>query len=227
MIPKIVHYCWLSGDPIPEKLQVCMDTWRKFLPDYEFILWDLKRFDISQSLWVKQAYEVKKYAFAADYIRLYAVYHFGGIYMDMDVEVCKSFDPLLTHEYILGYETETGIEAGIFGGEKGAGWLKKCLDYYEHRTFIKGNSEYDVKTLPKIMFDILSEERRYFNILPSDYLTAKSYQSGKIYKTENTYTIHHFAGSWATPKQKLYRFVRKFAGEKFARFCSNMYKLLS
>ena len=108
MIPKVIHYCWLSGDPIPEKLQRCMDSWKKFLPDYEFVLWDLERFDIKTSQWVKEAFEARKYAFAADYIRLYAVYNYGGIYMDMDVEVVRPFDDLLASPYILGLESEKG-----------------------------------------------------------------------------------------------------------------------
>ena len=117
MIPKVIHYCWLSGDPIPEKLQRCMDSWKKFLPDYEFVLWDLERFDIKTSQWVKEAFEARKYAFAADYIRLYAVYNYGGVYMDMDVEVVRPFDDLLASPYILGLESEKGVEAGVFGAE--------------------------------------------------------------------------------------------------------------
>ena len=130
MIPKLIHYCWLSGDPIPENLQKCMNSWKKYLPDYEFILWDRNRFDINSTLWTKQAFEAKKYAFAADYIRLYAVYTYGGIYMDMDVEVLKSFNALLSSPYILGLETDNGIEAGIFGAEKQTPFLKDCLNYY-------------------------------------------------------------------------------------------------
>ena len=114
MIPKIIHYCWLSNDPIPEKLQEYMKSWKEKLPDYEFKLWNFDCFDINSSQWVKEAFEAKKYAFAADYIRLYAVYNYGGIYMDMDVEVIKSFNPLLNNDYLLGYENQIGIEAGIF-----------------------------------------------------------------------------------------------------------------
>ena len=83
MIPKIIHYCWLSNNPIPSKLQEYMESWKKQLPDYEFILWNFERFDINSSIWVKQAFEAKKYAFAADYIRLFAVYHYGGIWIWM------------------------------------------------------------------------------------------------------------------------------------------------
>lgn len=198
MIPKIIHYCWLSGDPIPEELKNCMDSWKKHLPDYEFMLWNLERFDIHQTLWTQQAFAAKKYAFAADYIRLYAVYTYGGIYMDMDVEVVKSFNHLLSASYILGYETDYGIEAGVFGGEKNALWLKKCLEYYNNRNFVKPDGKFDTKPLPNIMFDCLGEERRKFNIYPNDYFTAKSYDTGVVTKTNNTYSIHHFAGSWVS-----------------------------
>ena len=93
MIPKRIHLCWLSGDPYPAKIGKCLASWKKHLPDYEVVLWDTKRFDLESSPWVKQAFEAKKYAFAADYIRFYALYNYGGIYLDSDVEVLRSFDP--------------------------------------------------------------------------------------------------------------------------------------
>ena len=101
MIPKIIHYCWLSNDPIPENLQSYLKTWKEKLPDYEFILWNFNRFEKSSSKWVAQAFDNKKYAFAADYIRLFAVYNFGGFYLDMDIQVLKSFDDLLNNEICL------------------------------------------------------------------------------------------------------------------------------
>lgn len=230
MIPKLIHYCWLSGDPIPENLQKCMDSWKKHLPDYEFVLWDRDRFDINSTLWTKQAFEAKKYAFAADYIRLYAVYNYGGIYMDMDVEVLKSFNGLLNSPYILGIETEQGIEAGIFGAEKHTPFLKDCLNYYDNRSFILQDGTHDKKVLPKIMYETLSlhhliKNRKKIEIENSpntiyvfspDFLTAKSYETGKIHITKNTYTIHHFAGSWFSKKERItggfvkgiYRFIR-------------------
>ena len=230
MIPKIIHYCWLSGDPIPENLQKCMNSWKKFLPDYEFILWDRNRFDINSTLWTKQAFEAKKYAFAADYIRLYAVYNYGGIYMDMDVEVVKSFNELLSSPYIWGMEAEKGIEAGVFGAEQHALFLKDCLNYYNNRPFILQDGTYDRKVLPVIIFErftlkytIKKREKKEIEsnsstiyVFPPDFLTAKSYETGKIHVTKNTYTIHHFAGSWFSKKEKItggivkgiYRFIR-------------------
>ncbi|MBM6866531.1 glycosyl transferase [Bacteroides caecigallinarum] len=213
MIPKIIHYCWLSGDLIPEKLEKCMKSWKEKLPDYEFILWDKNRFNINSILWTKQAYEAKKYAFAADYIRLYAVYTYGGIYLDMDVEVLKSFNNLLERKYILGFEGKEGIEAGIFGAEKNADWVKSCLDYYNGKSFITKSGAYDIRPLPSIMYEIISKRYKDLNLLPFDFLTAKSYKTGKITVTENTVTIHHFAGSWVSKKdrmmEKVYGFVEK------------------
>src|SRR5690606_40794226 len=101
MIPKKIHFCWLSGDEYPDLIKKCVNTWKEKLPDYEFILWDTNRFDLDSNIWVKQAFETKKYAFAADYIRLYAVYNYGGIYLDTDVEVIKSFEDLLDLPYFI------------------------------------------------------------------------------------------------------------------------------
>ena len=90
MIPKIIHFCWMSGDAYPEKIKKCIESWKQKLPDYEIWLWDTNRFDINQSIWVKEAFEAKRYAFCADYIRCYALYNYGGVYLDSDVEVLKS-----------------------------------------------------------------------------------------------------------------------------------------
>lgn len=216
MIPKIIHYCWLSSNPFPDKLQEYMNTWKKNLPDYEFVLWDTNRFNINSCLWTKQAFENKKYAFAADYIRLYAVYHYGGIYLDMDVEVIKSFNPLLSQNTILGMEIENGIEAGIFGAEKHAKWLKDCLEYYKDRPFILPDGQLDMRPLPTIMYEITKKYiyRGEIPVLTKEYFTAKSCKTGKITCTDNTYTIHHFAGSWLTPWMKIKANLSSRLGKK-------------
>lgn len=219
MIPKIIHYCWLSNDPIPSKMQTYMDSWKEMLPEYEFVLWDTRRFDVNSIPWVSEAFKVRKYAFAADYIRLYAVYHYGGIYMDMDVEVVKPFSSeLLASNYLVGYESSDytiGIEAGIFGGEQGAEWLGDCLKYYEGRHFIKSDGSFDVLPLPRIIWKVLKNkyiDTKMINPLPSDYLTAKCFDNGKIRKTSNTYTIHHFEGSWFTLSQRIKKIIIRLLG---------------
>lgn len=202
-IPKIIHYCWLSGDPIPEDLEKCMESWKEKLPDYEFMLWNFERFDKNSSAWVQQAFDNKKYAFAADYIRLYAVYNYGGIYMDMDIEVLKPFDDLLNQKIMIAYENpeQSGIEAGCFGAEKGDKFVGDCLSHYKNRNFIKSDGGFDTQTLPVIMESYLPQNP---DVKPFGwhYFTNKSYKTGKVQPLESSYAIHHFAGSWLDNLQK-------------------------
>ena len=224
MIPKIIHYCWLSNDLIPKDLKKYMKSWKEKLYDYEFILWDLNRFDLNRSLWVKQAFEAKKYAFAADYIRLYAVYNYGGIYMDMDVEVIKSFNDLLRNDYILGYEAAKGLEAGVFGAPKKAPWVKEVLEYYTSKEFALPNGLYNDTPLPIIMDEVLNADyitNKKIVPLPTDFLTAKSYKTGKITITPNTYTIHHFAGSWKSWDEKMKIIIARIIGTKLTHILGN------
>lgn len=216
MIPKIIHYCWLSNDPIPKELTHYMNSWKKHLPDYTFILWNFDRFDKKSSQWVQEAFDHKKYAFAADYIRLYALYHYGGIYLDMDVEVLKSFTPFLSLNTMIGFEHgNNGLEMATLGTEKNAAWIESCLKYYEGRSFIKKDGSLDTTTLPYIIFntckkngyqlklinsieEALSVQNK--NVIPvfsSDFFSPKqSFKSDKINITMNTVSIHHFAGTW-------------------------------
>ena len=212
MIPKKIHYCWLSNDPMPENLLKCIESWRKFLPDYELIKWDLERFPLSKNYWVKEAYENKKYAFAADYIRLYALATEGGIYLDSDVEVLKSFDNLLEYPYFICKENSPqGIEAAIIGAEKETPWVMECLKYYKDKHFIDKNGNLQTAVLPSILkkcilnkFEIIHissidnfiKEKKVVCVLPMDYFSPKNYVTKKIVITKNTYTIHHFAGTW-------------------------------
>ena len=214
MIPKIIHYCWLSNDPYPEELQKCMDTWKKKLPDYEFILWNFERFDKSSSKWVEQAFDKKKYAFAADYIRLFAVYNYGGIYMDMDIEVLRSFDDLLDSELMMAYENDeqNGIEAGCFGASKNNSIIKECLDYYTNRNFVKEDGSFDILPLPKIMIQTTSKYPE-LTIRDRYTFTCKSYYTGEITTKNYSYAIHNFAGSW----------LRK-DDEEFKTIIQNIYK---
>ena len=151
MIPKVIHYCWLSGDPYPEIIQRCIDSWKDKLPDYQFVLWDKNKFDINSHIWVKQAYESRKFAFAADYIRLYALYYYGGIYLDTDVEVLTSFDNLLNRNYFIGLDSQSKLEAAIIGSEAKSDWILACLKYYDNRKFY-GDKNISVADFSKLGF---------------------------------------------------------------------------
>lgn len=221
MIPKIIHYCWLSDDPIPTSLQSYMQSWKEMLPDYKFTHWSFKNFDKSSSQWVSEAFDNKKYAFAADYIRLYALYNYGGIYLDMDVEVVKSFNKFLSLTTMLCFENTNyeSLEVAAFGAEKGSEWVKDCLDYYADRRFVKKDGSFDTKSLPTIVKECLTEKgyiikkvstveeaqnlsKKEIPVFPYHFFSPKSYLTGKIKVNSNTYSIHHFAGSWLTPWQQ-------------------------
>lgn len=222
MIPKIIHYCWLSNDPVPEELQRYMKSWKKYLPDYEFIKWDFSRFDINSSIWVKEAFENKKYAFAADYIRMYALYTMGGIYLDMDVEVLKPYDDLLNYNYFMCYEnSEHKVpEVAAFGTCKGSEWVNKILQYYNNRHFVNDDGSLQMTPLPLVAKNVLSDNGVVFKeiqsagdysninekelaILPCDFFSPKSYTTGKLKITNNTYSIHRFSGSWLPWEQRI------------------------
>lgn len=217
MIPKKIHYCWLSGDAYPEKIEECINSWKKKLPDYEFILWSKDIFDIETSIWVKEAFLKKKYAFAADYIRFYALYNYGGIYLDSDVEVLRTFDDLLDLPYFIGFDSSNSFEAAVMASEPGNLWVKLCLEYYNNRHFLQSDGSFDVKVLPLIMKEEI--EKRYviapltnfhfkyvsdkcIYVYPYTFFSPKRHDTGDVNVESYTYTIHHYAMSWIPYRMK-------------------------
>lgn len=215
MIPRIIHYCWLSKDPIPEPLQKCMDSWKANLSDYEFVHWNFERFPRGTSKWVDEAFEHKKYAFAADYIRLFALYNYGGIYLDTDVEVVKDFAPFLSLNTMMCWQNQqAGLEVAAFGVEKHSRWVKDCLDYYNGRKFVKEDGTFNMKPLPTVIESFLKDNKFVLRdvrsvdeakevescmeipVFPCTFFSPKSYKNGEMLTSKNTYSIHHFAGSW-------------------------------
>jgi mannosyltransferase OCH1-like enzyme len=223
---------------MPAAYKRCIETWTEKLTGYEFVLWDTRRFDIDSVLWVKQAFEVGLYACAADYIRLYAVYTTGGIYLDTDIEAVKPFDGLLDSDLMLAYENHRceNIEAGCFGAQKGHPFIKKCMEYYENTPF------FDPAKLPEIMKLDRSERHEFINpvlapelmrsvlkkyfadknykVYSNDYFTAKNVMTGEIEKTENTFTVHHFGAQYHTDKWRAFRereqrILKKFGEDAF------------
>lgn len=223
MIPKKIHYCWLSGDPLPLDIKKYINDWKKILPDYEIILWDSNKFEIDSVRWVKEAYETKKYAFAADYIRFYALYNYGGIYLDSDVEVLKKFDDLLNLNTFMGFEY-TGIpEAAVIGAEKGSDWVKDCLDWYKDKSFYGSDGKMRQVVVPFLIQKVVEEKYNTIlsdkgkiidftdniKIFPYKYFSPKNFYSGKIRRYPETYTIHHSMASWVKEGLKT-KFLRIF-----------------
>ena len=238
MIPKKIHYCWFGGKELPEDVKSYIETWKKYCPDYEIIEWNENNFDVTQNQYCKEAYEAKKWAFVSDYARFWILYKYGGIYFDTDVEVVRPLDDLLQYNWFSGFESEDRIQTGTMG----AGWnstvIKIFLDNYNERHFIKDDGSFDLTTNVEVMTKLLKEKykvqlnntRQIFDnnslLLPFDYLCAKSFFTGEISKTENTYTIHHFKGTWRTKndikKDKVRKILVKCFGESFVKLLFKM-----
>lgn len=206
MIPKVIHYVWFGGGSLGEKEKYCIESWKKHLPDYDIVRWDESNFDININPYCKEAYEEKKWAFASDFARLWVLVHFGGIYMDTDVEVLKPLDSFLGHKAFSGFETPKDIPTGIMACEKEFPLFKELLSGYDERHFIKNDGTYDLTTnVVAITQYCLNHGLRLdnsyqvvndFALYPNDYFCPKSYRTGEILLTERTCTIHHFNSSW-------------------------------
>lgn len=235
MIPKIIHFCWLSNGAFPEDIAKYMATWRKILPDYQLIHWNFDRFPRGKSNWVDESFGSHKYAFAADYIRCYALYNYGGIYLDCDVEVLKSFDSLLHLPYFMGYENGSGcIEAAIMGSEPGNPILKHILDYFDSHSFVCKDGRLDTTSLPRRMMAAIPEcglkiveidspedfnfDPKCVSVLPFDYFSPIHLEHKRLESTSRTITIHRFAASWQTGWHNFKERIKRMVGADFTEW---------
>lgn len=215
MIPKIIHYCWLSEEPYPKDIEYCISTWKEKLPDYQFICWNTKNFDVNYLAYTKEAFQAKKWAFVSDYIRLYALYTYGGIYLDSDIEVIKKFDDLLENKAFTCFENNDWVAAWIFGSEQGNPLFKEFMEEYNDRHFILEDGSYDMTPNPKPITKRLikyglklnneKQELEYITIYPMDYFCPFNPMRvpRKIF-SENTYANHHFSGAWKSEEERYY-----------------------
>lgn len=229
MIPKIIHFCWLSGSEYPELIEKCICSWKEKLSDYEIICWDTSRFDIDSCRYTKEAFAEKKYAFASDYIRLYALYHFGGIYLDSDIEVMKSFDDLLHLKAFTCFQKmSTTLSPWIIGCEKGNPIIKEFLDYYEGRSFYDKNGKMDLTPNPYPFTRIcrehgllLKDENQNLDsitVFSHDYFCPYSPSNGQLEITDNTYAIHYFNAEWMSEEQKKRRKKKQEVTKKYGKY---------
>lgn len=227
MIPKTIHYCWFGRGQKPEQAIKCIDSWKKYLPDYQLKEWNEDNFDITQNQYVREAYENRKFAFVTDYVRLYALFHEGGVYMDTDVETLGNYDAFLHHHAFSGFETDGNVPTGMMAAEKGSVWAKELLEQYNDRLFVQPDGSFDMTTnthvITKYMIDkglVLNNTYQDFpglcTMYPADYFCPKDHRTGKIHRTKNTVCIHHFAGSWL--QHKWYQDLRHSLKVLFVRF---------
>ena len=226
MIPKIIHYVWLGKAPLPNDMQRCMDSWKKWMPEYQLMKWDDDAIKEIDSDFMHEALEENKWAFASDVVRLYAIYKYGGIYMDTDVMVYRSFDPLLHNKAFIGRENsmhqigktmEVYLTTCCFGAEPGNPFIKRCLDYYEGRHFITSwNQSLPIElrldlTLNSKLFCILAKDWGFNASVLADYVQHCIDDVLTIYpqrffdatqETADMYTRHLALGTWREGKRK-------------------------
>ena len=215
MIPKTIHYCWFGRNPKPKLALKCIESWKRFCPDYEIMEWNEDNFDLSCNPFVEEAYSTKKWAFVTDYVRLWAIYSMGGVYMDTDVELVNPIDSFLHHQAFSGFESPQHVPTGLMGGEKNHPVYGELLRYYDDRHFIRSDGELDVTTNTKIITSMMKakgllcdntyQEIDGFAFYPTEFFCPKDPSTGIIAATKNTHAIHHFDASWVPPDQKKLR----------------------
>lgn len=213
MIPKIIHYCWFGRGEMPELAKMCIASWHKCMPDWEYKLWNEDNFDVTSVPYVKEAYEALKFAFVTDYVRLWALFTEGGVYMDTDVETLKSYDDLLHLTAFTGYEGSKSRPpvTGTMASEAGGEWVKEQLDDYEGAHFLTSDGTLDMTSntqrISKIMRDngfVQDGTYRVYkdlHVFPCEYFCPRL-TSGEVVISEKTYCDHHFMGSWNNKKVK-------------------------
>lgn len=223
MIPKVIHYCWFSGEKPNRFIRNCVKTWQKAMPDYKIKLWDHNTFDFDKVKFVKGAFKARKWAFVADYVRLYALYTEGGIYLDSDVKVFKRFDDFLHNSFFIGTEPlgdgSVELESAIMGSEPGHPFIKDCLDFYNHwdkdpDEWQQSNWREKVKSCPAIMSKIM--ENYGYNYENKDQVLEQRIQIysrkwfGHCFGTDPSdyYAIHYFNASWLKNHGKIFEYCK-------------------
>jgi hypothetical protein len=235
MIPKIIHYCWFGKNPLPTLALKCIDSWKKYCEEFEIIEWNENNFDITINKYSKEAYESKKWAFVSDVARLYAVYNYGGIYFDVDVEVIKSLDEFLNNNMFIGFENPARLASGLgFGAEKNFYLVKKMLDIYNETSFLNSDGTFNITPCPIYNTKIIKQEgfaidntkqtKNGITIYPMEYLCPKDWETGDTNITINTHTIHHYVASWWSNEQKQQYEVNKRFQVIKKRFLSANYQ---
>lgn len=233
MIPKIIHYCWFGEAEKSELHMKCIESWKKNLPDYEIVEWNEKNFNVNEILYVKQAYENKKYAFVSDYVRLYALYNYGGIYFDLDVEVKKNLDCFLGYQCIFSFESVNMIASAVIFASPYSPIIKDWMESYKDRKFFTGN-RFDLTTnvykitelLNEYGFSMNGETQVINNICVFEKTYFCPYGIGDDINSINkeSYTVHWCEGSWFDKKKQRKLFlicvIKKLIGTQ------NYYRIL-
>ena len=218
MIPKIIHYIWFGGKPFPDKVQKCINSWKKFLPEYKLMLWNEDTFDVNSVEFTKQAYANKKWAFVSDYVRVYALHKYGGWYLDTDVEILKPVDSFENHRVVLGTDSNGALTA-LMASEQGHSYWKEALDLYHNMSFVNADGSFNTTVNNIYLQDLLrnygySVENSYQElrdgivVYPDEYFHVADHEKGTMHKTANSYAIHWHTLLWTSEMHHLNRWLR-------------------
>ncbi|WP_455720066.1 glycosyltransferase family 32 protein [Agathobacter sp.] len=229
-IPKIIHYCWFGGNPMPEEYKEYIESWKKYMPEYEIKEWNETNFNFDNCDYAKEAYEAKKWAFVSDYARFKILYENGGIYFDTDVEIINSLDHIVSQGSFMGIEkfgekNKAGIAPGLgLGCNPGLGLYREILEHYKQIHFLNEDGTYNLCTVVQYVTSILKkhgfvEENKLqkianITIYPADVFGPMDCETGKINITNNTVSIHHYAASWADDTTKFKKKIQSIIGPK-------------
>ncbi len=214
MIPKIIHYCWFGNNPLPDKVKKCMESWKKFCPDYKIMRWDESNYDYNKNQYISDAYKNKKWAFVADYARLDVVYQYGGIYLDTDVELIGNIDNLLSNHVFMAIEKYSKlVNTGLgFGAEPEAEELLDMKSVYDNLFFIKKDGSFNVIPCTKYTTDYLlqkgfvcedkTQTLDRIKVYASDVFCPIDFETGKKTLTSNTLGIHWYDATWFSDHDK-------------------------
>lgn len=237
MIPKVINYCWFGHNPLPPLAIKCINSWKKYLPDYEIKEWNEDNFDVNIIPYTKEAYEAKKYAFVSDYARFWILYHHGGLYFDTDVEVIRNMDEIIAKGPFMGCEKEFVPNSGIedaaklnvapglgLGVTSGLGLYKEILNVYNALHFLNKDGSFNLKTVVDYTTEILVAHGLKYTgevqkcdevwIYPKEYFCPLDFDTGKLTITEKSYSIHQYSATWLSKKEKLKKKVSILLGSK-------------
>jgi len=223
---KIIHYCWFGNKKMDNYTLSCIKSWQEHFPDYQIKVWNENNFDVNICDYTKEAYEAKQYAFVSDYVRLYVLYNYGGIYFDTDYEVFKNFENLLNADLTLGFESPGKVQTAMMFSKKNNPILLHLMQYYNKEHFITKDKNISQITNVEITSNYLltlglKENNSYqkFNnieVYPTEFFCPIDFNSGCINITKETMGIHSFAGSWLNNEQQIYFKNKRKFGRKEA-----------
>lgn len=221
---KTIHYCWFGKNPKSALILKCMESWKKFCPDYEIIEWNENNFDINCCDYVREAYEAKKWAFVSDYCRFFVLFQYGGIYLDTDVELLKSIDQL--NENFVGFESPNRVNSGLIRGAMSGDLIcKQMLESYSKSHFLRKDGTLDLLTVCDRETEILCslglkrdnslQDISGTTVYPSEFFNPIDMETGTLHITKNTVSIHHFAASWLNKKDRFRGRIAKWFYKTF------------